>query len=234
MTIHKILERYGSLLREVDEWFSSCISFARSENACGPGCSDCCRGLFDITLLDAYYLKHGFEMLDDHIKGSVIGKARRRVAELQGLWPEFAEPYILNYRPEEDWEILMSDSDETPCPLLGDDGRCLVYDYRPMTCRLHGLPLVDLSGEVMHDEWCTLNFKGSNPLEMQELRWRFRDLFQDELLLFRRFTDKLLGKCFNELDTFISTAILIDFDGFQWEEWLKNSRLKADGNPKPS
>jgi Fe-S-cluster containining protein len=225
----KILERYGDLLREVDEWFSSCISLAGGEISCGSGCSDCCRGLFDITLLDARYLNHGFQMLDDHTKSSVIEKAQHRVALLQGIWPEFAEPYILNYRPEEDWEILMPDSDATPCPLLGEDGRCLVYDYRPMTCRLHGLPLVDLSGEVLHDEWCTLNFNESNPLDMQELRWRFRDLFQDELLLFRRVTYELLGECFNELDTFIPTAILIDFDGFQWREWLKNSRLKAEG-----
>jgi Fe-S-cluster containining protein len=191
---------------------------AGKEISCGSGCSDCCRGLFDITLLDACYLKHGFEMLDDPIKGAVIEKARNRVAELQVLWPEFAEPYILNYRPEEDWEILMPDSDETPCPLLGDDGRCLVYDYRPMTCRLHGLPLVDLTGEVMHDEWCTLNFRDLNPLEMRELRWRFRDMFQDELSLFREFTNELLGECFNELDTFITTVLIMDFDRFKWRE----------------
>ena len=26
------------------------------------------------------------------------------------------------------------------CPLLGDDDRCLLYQARPITCRLYGVP----------------------------------------------------------------------------------------------
>ncbi len=113
----------------------------------------------------------------------------------------------------------MPDDDETPCPLLDANGRCLVYDYRPMTCRLHGLPLVDVSGEVMHDEWCTNNFPRKNPQEMQELWWEFNKLFRDELLLFREFTYCFFQEKLNELDTFIPTAVLIDFERFPWRKW---------------
>lgn len=28
------------------------------------------------------------------------------------------------------------------CPLLGDDGLCELYDARPITCRLYGIPTV--------------------------------------------------------------------------------------------
>jgi Fe-S-cluster containining protein len=226
MKMKEILEKYGELLRKVDDWFAGCAGKHPSSITCRNGCSECCRALFDITLLDAFYLKSGFDRLDPVIKDAILVKARERLDDLQVLWPDFAEPYILNYRPEEEWEILMPEDDETPCPLLGKDGTCPVYDFRPMTCRLHGLPLVDISGEVLHDEWCTLNFPGGSPLEVKELRWEFNLLFREELLIFREFTGLLLNKPFNELDTFIPTALLIDFEGFDWRKWTRKKGFK--------
>ncbi len=222
-----ILKKYAALLASVDHWFASCIAYSPSDIACGSGCSECCRGLFDITLLDALYLKSGFDNFPAEKRAPVLKKARQRLKGLQGLWPDFAPPYILNYRPEEEWEVLMPDDDEAPCPLLDANGRCMVYDFRPMTCRLHGLPLVDVSGEVMHDEWCTLNFAGRNPLEMTGLRWEFNRLFSDELLLFRELTNCLFQEKLNELDTFIPTALLIDFERFPWRKWKGTVKLVA-------
>ncbi|HTP66775.1 MAG TPA: YkgJ family cysteine cluster protein [Geobacteraceae bacterium] len=223
--MEEILSRYAALLALVDDWFSTCIARAGSAIACKNGCAECCRGLFDITLLDACYLKAGFDRLEAQTRKNVLTKAKRRLLSLQFLWPEYDAPYILNYRPEEEWEVLMPDDDETPCTLLSSDGTCLVYEYRPMTCRLHGLPLVDISGEVMHDEWCTRNFTGKDPLEMDELRWGFNKLFREELLLFRRFTNELFGQSVNELDSFIPTALLIDFKRFPWRKWRKANPL---------
>jgi len=214
-----ILQNYGNLLSSVDRWFAGCVARAGAKIACGQGCSGCCRGLFDITLLDACYLKSGFEKLDESTRLLVLDKSGKRLAMIRDKWPEFDAPYILNVRPEQDWHMLMPDDDETACPLLSDSGECLVYDYRPMTCRLHGLPNVDLSGEVFSEGWCTLNFSGENPLDRKELRWGFADCFETELALFQHFTYKLFKQCINELDTFIPMALLIDFEGFDWKAW---------------
>ena len=46
-----------------------------AEITCKTGCSACCRSLFDITLLDAYYFKMGFERLDEDVRGKVNEKA---------------------------------------------------------------------------------------------------------------------------------------------------------------
>ncbi len=210
-----ILTAYGTLLKEVDEWFGRSRERYPAAIHCGQGCSECCRGLFDITLLDACYLKRGFDRLAQPVRGEVLAKAEACLGGMQESWPEFTAPYLLNYRPEEDWEALMPEDDGTPCLLLDAAGSCLVYAHRPMTCRLNGLPLLDLSGEPFHDDWCTLNFVGEEPLGYQDLRWDFNRHFKDELLLFRRFTEKLLGAPQNELDTFIPTALLIDFDQMQ-------------------
>ena len=214
-----ILQNYGNLLISVDRWFARCVAGAGAEIACAQGCSGCCRGLFDITLLDACYLKSGFDQLDESTRRLVLDKADKRLGIIREVWPEFDAPYLLNVRPEQDWQMLMPENDETACPLLSDSGECLVYDYRPMTCRLHGLPNVDFSGEVFSEGWCTLNFSGENPLDRKELQWGFADCFQIEITLFQQFTFALFKQCINELDTFIPMALLIDFEGFDWKAW---------------
>ncbi|MBI1922428.1 MAG: YkgJ family cysteine cluster protein [Geobacter sp.] len=213
---NEILQRYGTLLAEVDAWFARCMAAFPTEIVCKSGCTGCCRGLFDITLLDARYLREGFDRHDPGLKQTMLRKAEERLESLRNIWPELEQPYLLNHRPEEEWETLMPDADETPCLLLDDDGRCLVYDHRPMTCRLHGLPLVDFSGEVFMDEWCTDNFRDIDPMQLEEIRWKFFTHFSEELDQFREFTEKLLGKPVNELDTLIPLALLIDFDGYDW------------------
>jgi len=206
-----ILNRYQELLSEVDAWFSHCSLAAGTQISCQRGCSACCRGLFDITLLDARLVRQGFDGLPAEVKQQVLLRAQQSIAGIRTFWPEFDHPYLFNDYPEEEWDLVMPEEDETPCPLLGQDGLCLVYEYRPMTCRLNGIPMVDSSGEVLFDEWCSLNFSAVDPLQMQELRFHFNDIFTQEQLLFREFTRRLFGTALNELDTVIPAAVLIDF-----------------------
>ena len=208
--MESLLSRYKTLLETVDGWFADCIEQAGEQITCHAGCSACCRGLFEISLLDARLLQDGFALLDATLREQVLGKALQRVGELQAAWPEFRHPYILNRLPHEDWQEMPED-DPTPCPLLSTDGRCLVYAHRPMTCRLHGLPNIDCSGESFSDEYCTLNFKQADPLTMAGLRHPFRETFAREFDLLGEFSEGVFGRRQLELDTFIASALLIDF-----------------------
>ena len=220
-----LLNRYQELLSEVDAWFAHCSLAAGEQIACQRGCSACCRGLFDITLLDARLLREGFEQLPQDVQQTIRAAAQQSIAGIRNSWPDFDQPYLFNGHPEEEWDLVMPEEDETPCPLLGQDGLCLVYGYRPMTCRLNGIPLVDTSGEVLFDEWCTLNFTAVDPLLMQELRCHFNDIFTQEQLLFREFTQRLFNKPFNELDTVIPAAMLINFNAICLPEqvWMQRT-----------
>ena len=220
-----ILNRYQELLSEVDTWFTHCSLATGQQIACQRGCSACCRGLFDITLLDARLLREGFGQLSQDTQQRVITAAEQSIAGIRTTWPDFNQPYLFNSYSEEEWELVMPEEDETPCPLLGQDGLCLIYEHRPMTCRLNGIPMVDVSGEILFDEWCTLNFTTVDPLLMQELRFHFNDIFTQEQLLFREFTQRLFGKPFNELDTVIPAAVLIDFSHLVVPEQVWEQRL---------
>lgn len=215
-----LLQRYLYLLGEADTWFTRCQSASGDNIACRRGCTGCCRGLFDITLLDAALLRRGFDRLTPEQQHPARARAVARIAELQRQWPDFTAPYILNLLPDELWTEMPED-DATPCPLLGDDGLCLVYAERPLICRQHGLPLIDTSGDVIDERWCNLNFTTSDPLARVELRFPFHAFHQREFALLQDFSRQLLGFPLTELDTFIPAALLIDFDSFDWREWGK-------------
>lgn len=229
--IRLILKEYRTLLEELDAWFDCCVAAsAPGQIQCGKGCSACCRGLFDITLLDARLLQEGFRRLSAPVRDAVLARARPRLAELATRWPGFGPPYLLNYLPDMQWTEMPED-DETPCPLLGDDGSCLVYAWRPIICRLHGLPNIDISGESFADTWCRLNFIDDNPLLRTDLRWGFRDNFVREINLFHEFSSSLLGFPVNELDTFIPTALFIDFKRIDWP--LAAAKIRDCSHPVP-
>lgn len=210
--MNDLLDRYATLLGEVDAWFRKCSSSYPDQISCQSGCSSCCRGLFDITLLDAVYLKRGVELLDESLRRRVVSTSQHRLDSLSDQFPAFVEPWLLNAIPEEEWELLMPEEDQTPCPLLSESGQCLVYDYRPMTCRLNGIPLIDLSGEELFDEWCTLNFVRKDPRRLPGLRFGFTELFAQELLLFRELTRRLTGTPVSEVDLFIPAAVVLDLE----------------------
>lgn len=205
-----LLDRYGALLGEVDAWFKRCLEQYPELIACRNGCSECCRGLFDITLLDAFYLRRGFDQLPEPLKTELAKGAVQRLKQLSHVNPAFVEPWLLNGISEDDWDALMPEEDETPCLLLAETGGCLTYEYRPMTCRLNGIPLIDLSGEELFDEWCTLNFIEVEPRHLADLRFGFTDLFSRELLLFQELVHRLTGSVQNEVDLFIPAAVVMD------------------------
>ncbi len=208
--MNDILERYGVLLQEVDGWFAGCVERHSGQIACQHGCSQCCRGLFDITLLDALYLKRGIDELPADVLEAVQIKSAGRLDALSQQWHEFLRPWTLNHIPEEIWDEIMPEEDETPCPLLSEQGACLMYEHRPMTCRLNGIPMIDVNGEEFFDEWCSLNFTECDPATLEDLRFPFNELFTQELLLFRELMVRLFGRKFNELDTIIPAAVFLD------------------------
>lgn len=208
--LNDIALQYREVLETVDAWFARCKLEAGDHIRCDKGCSSCCRGLFDITLLDAYLLQMGFLQLPETRRRQVLVKVQQRLRQLQRQWPGFMHPYVLNGMPDHVW-TEMPEEDQTPCPLLGDDGSCLVYAWRPLVCRQHGLPNIDLSGTHFSELYCNLNFSGADPLVMPRLRWQFQRLFEQEMALFGAFTSALFGAPVNEADTFIPTALLIDF-----------------------
>ncbi len=91
------------------------------------GCEDnCCRSLFfHHTFVEKAFLQYGFSRMDIKMQKKIHKNAAAYVSEtFSGSLPQ-------KDMPRKSLKLM--------CP-LNQDGRCTLYFFRPMICRLHGLP----------------------------------------------------------------------------------------------
>lgn len=74
----------------------------------------------------------------------------------------------LSTLPDSDRELLRARApyfnDMLTCPLLHDDGSCLLYPHRPLICRTHGMPLRITEGSGCRVDFCPENFRSRTSL----------------------------------------------------------------------
>jgi Fe-S-cluster containining protein len=135
--------------------------------ACRIGCTQCCHGAFAINALDAARLRAGMAELhatNPSLAAGIEGRARAWLTE---YGPDFPGDRIsgLLGSSSEDQSRFEDFADDAACPALDPaTGRCDVYAWRPMTCRVFGPPLraADRDGAegLGHCELC---FIGATP-----------------------------------------------------------------------
>jgi len=85
------------------------------------GCEDncCLTRFYHHTLLEHIYIEQGFKTLDKDLREEILAKAEDVISKTDNA-------------------DIKSQPVRFMCP-LNFDGKCILYDYRPMVCRLHGL-----------------------------------------------------------------------------------------------
>jgi Fe-S-cluster containining protein len=126
-----------AVFERVQKEFPECVK-------CKVECSDCCHALFDLSLIEALYINTQFNRLfKDEERERMIVKANRADRAVYKLKKKAYKD--LKAGKNED-EIMQAMSKERiRCPLLNDSNICDMYEYRPITCRLYGIP-TDIGG----------------------------------------------------------------------------------------
>lgn len=135
--------------------------------ACRPGCTQCCHGAFAINALDAARLAAGMGELrasEPGLAAALERRARAWLAEHGAEFPGDAETGRLG-ETEEDGERFDEFANDAACPALDPaTGRCDVYAWRPMTCRVFGPPVRAADDEGSEGlGHCELCFVGATP-----------------------------------------------------------------------
>lgn len=140
--LSEVFAGYEAVSREADALFSHVTGKYPAETACRKGCSDCCHALFDLSLVEAMYINNAFNEAFPHSKER--SHILERASEIdRKLTKAKRELYNARKNGESSDEIMRrAASLRMPCPLLSEDSQCLLYDFRPITCRLYGIPLV--------------------------------------------------------------------------------------------
>jgi len=129
------LERLQEIFAAMDQEYNRATEHYQFQcEGCRDNC--CLTHFYHHTYLEYYYFRWGFEKLDSRKKGEILSKAeevRRETAK--------ADEKALPVR-------LM-------CP-LNCDSLCSLYSFRPMICRMHGIPheLQKPGSKVIHGPGC--------------------------------------------------------------------------------
>ncbi|MGM0654110.1 MAG: YkgJ family cysteine cluster protein [Thermodesulfobacteriota bacterium] len=139
MDLDKHFVKYEAVVNMVDQVFERVKQEYPKEVFCREKCSDCCYAIFDLTLIEALYLNHKFnEKFSGKEKAELIAiadKTDRALAKMK------RDAYKKVKNGADQLEIVGKMSQErVRCPLLGENDLCLMYECRPITCRVYGIP----------------------------------------------------------------------------------------------
>ncbi len=150
--------RDAELVQIVDAALADVARRAGEWLVCRLGCTQCCFGAFRINPLDALRLRAGIDELrnsDSTLAAEVERRARGWIAEHGAAFPGDLQTGLLG---ESDAEIERFEefANDAACPALDPEtGRCDVYAWRPMTCRVFGPPVRMGEGDALgHCELC--------------------------------------------------------------------------------
>ena len=131
--------KYEALVQLVDGVFDRVKKEYPKEVFCREKCSDCCYAIFDLTLIEALYIKEKFlEKFSGKAKNDLVeiaDKTDRALVKLK------RDAYKQVKNGTDELEIVGKMSQERiRCPLLGENNLCVMYEHRPITCRIYGIP----------------------------------------------------------------------------------------------
>lgn len=139
--------KYETLVAEVDAVFLKVSGQHPDCMACKEGCSDCCSALFDLSLVEALYINAHF--LESYGFGPKRSSILREAAETDRHLTKLKKDYYKIMRDSQGnpdaVNTIMEEASRARvrCPLLvkGQEGDvCALYQFRPVTCRLYGIP----------------------------------------------------------------------------------------------
>lgn len=151
----KLASYAEALFTQVRQLYLDCVT-------CKSGCSDCCHAIFDLSLVEAMYLNHRF--ISTFTYGAKRSAIMQAAAEVDRPLTKLKRHYYEEVRDRSRKVLATSGSAEKSaeevvyqafgqimedaakarvrCPLLLSDDTCALYDARPITCRLYGVPTV--------------------------------------------------------------------------------------------
>ena len=136
-----------SLYKKTDHWFQRACAALLGEVPCRLGCTSCCIGPFPITRLDVLTLQQGLADLPPDRRQRIAQRAAEQTAAMEAAFPQLTDTTLLDGWSDVEIDRLVTEFHDRPCPALEPDGRCGLYDHRPLVCRSMGIPM-DVHGLV--------------------------------------------------------------------------------------
>jgi Fe-S-cluster containining protein len=200
-----IVKKYGKFLRTSSELFAAAAK--KHAVTCKRGCHECCSvGFFDITLMDALYLRSAVKKLSAPVRERILKRCEEQLDVLEKKKAFSRKDPIL--RTGESIDVVSRRSAKVRCPAL-ENGVCLIYDHRPHICRIFG-PTIRGKRRAVHLEGC-----GYFKKDIPEADLPILDNYEEEDRILLELYRAAGRKKIREVDTIIPAALTMDM-----KKWL--------------
>jgi protein-tyrosine phosphatase/Fe-S-cluster containining protein len=144
-------QQYEAVVAQIEDDLLAASKGERHTQRCGRESDLCCRMRVDLSLMEAIYFNY---RLNRHLKGEQRMEAIRRALSVSRVAAETSERQQREADvPTNDAVLRQKPDDSNLCPLSLEKS-CLIYNHRPIACRLYGVSdeLVEKSGvaSVLH------------------------------------------------------------------------------------
>lgn len=132
-------KRYEALAKSASQIFEKVNQMHPGCVKCALQCSDCCHALFDLTLIEALYINYRFhDNIAEKRKDALLELANKADRQIYRIKKNAFRAQQSGQTENQILEDLAAE--RVRCPLLNDQNQCELYDCRPITCRLYGVP----------------------------------------------------------------------------------------------
>jgi Fe-S-cluster containining protein len=165
----QLFTSYELLMDQADKAFQETRKAHGACIRCECHCSDCCHAVFGLFLIEAAYIQKHFNKLGRKTREEAIlrcGEADRDLERLEKrLKPHKNDPQMSSYALARE---------RIRCPLLDANEECILYPFRPITCRVYGIPTkIQGKGRVCGKS----GFEKGTPYPTFDLDGVYRSLF---------------------------------------------------------
>jgi Fe-S-cluster containining protein len=206
--------RDAQLVHIVDAALADAARRAGDQLVCRVGCTQCCYGAFAINALDAARLREGMVTLratDPALAAEIELRARVWLANYGSDFPGDSKTGVLG-TSDADQASFEDFANEAACPALDlATGRCDVYAWRPMTCRVFGPPVRSVNENAAEGlGHCELCFIDATPEQVATCEMPVPHELEAELLkeIGSEISSPIKSKIGSAAETIVAFALL--------------------------
>ena len=130
-----LFKKYEQLAAKADQAFQKIGRDYGTSIKCVLQCSDCCNAIFGLFLIEVAFIQHHFNQLDGTVRHEVVVRADKADKDLKKI-----EEKLQAHDDDPHMKSYALSKERVRCPLLDKNRECTLYPFRPITCRVYGIP----------------------------------------------------------------------------------------------
>jgi len=124
------MEKATEKLETVYDMLEHSLAPFSKNSSCQKGCTPCCHHIIETTPIEAEMVRRAIEKHPGH---SAMMSLLSRIKKNSEHYPP---PVTGNRKYDNDLQARHFEA-YTPCPFLSEEGACMIYEARPLLCRMY-------------------------------------------------------------------------------------------------